>query len=179
MKHIAITGTREVDASAADVDALYRELLDPFDSAHTSWYLGGAAGIDTDVLTYLTEHGRGRVTVAVPAALSGQPESARRAIDLASERGRLCELVQLRHPAGSGEAAWEARNRWLVDHADLVIGFPLHAHPDGSGTWQTLQYALDQGLPILIAQIGQARRLRAPATGNLTVTDPRGAETCP
>lgn len=51
------------------------------------------------------------------------------------------DTVELCHPAGVGPAAWTARNMFMVDQSQIVIGFPATDVPDQSGTWETLQYA--------------------------------------
>lgn len=169
---IAITGTRQPEQHLGRLAAHFDDLLARFAGAETSWLLGGAAGVDTLALRHLAAGGTGRLIVAVPTRQSDQPADARAAIDQAAAIGRLDRLIELAHPEGIGEAAFTARNRWLVEHADLVIGFPLAAVDDGSGTWQTLNYAAVLGRPYLVASLAIRRRPARPlpvsATGPLS-----------
>ncbi|CAL9624858.1 hypothetical protein SUDANB95_05902 [Actinosynnema sp. ALI-1.44] len=55
MRNITITGTRAVDANdVARLNALFNDYMAPFATAH--FYIGGAAGIDTDALDWLAEY---------------------------------------------------------------------------------------------------------------------------
>lgn len=152
---IAITGTRQTELHAQRLAALFDELLAPFAAGRCDWMLGGAAGVDTLALRFLAR-AEGGLVVAVPARLEDQPFEARDAVEQVRSAGRLKRLVELAHPGGVGPAAFTARNRWLVEHSDLVIGFPLAATDDGSGTWETLAYAAKLGKPYLVAALGTA-----------------------
>jgi hypothetical protein len=138
---IAVTGTRAVpDATPKAVQAALADHLGPFCAPDTTWLLGGAAGIDTLALAWLADQ-------------TARPAAAAAAIRAAEEAGRLDELVELNHPEGLGAAAYTARNRWLVDRADVVVGFPLTPTDDGSGTWETLRYARAGRRPIVVAAL--------------------------
>lgn len=151
---IAITGTRQTEAhSIEDLDALFAKFLGPFATPSSHWYLGGASGIDTLALSWLVHHSSCSISVAVPVRVVDQAADAQAAIATAQRLGRLHELVELAHPAGLGDAAYTARNQWLVDHAELLIGFPLTADDDGSGTWATLVYAGLRKCPRLIVPL--------------------------
>lgn len=139
---IAVTGSRDLGSrSKADVIGAFESFLLPFAHAGVHWVLGGAAGIDTMALDWLTglDHPGDRLVV-VPVTVADQPREAQLSIKEAGERGTV-EVIELCHPSGSGPAAWTARNRFMVDHCQLVIGFPASDLPDQSGTWETLEYA--------------------------------------
>jgi predicted Rossmann fold nucleotide-binding protein DprA/Smf involved in DNA uptake len=139
----AVTGSRELGPrTRAGVIAAFDTLLLPFARLGARWVLGGAAGIDTMVLDWLTglDH-PGSSLVVVPVTVADQPPEAQRAIRAARDRGGRIEVVELRHPAGVGPAAWTARNMFMVEQSQIVIGFPATDRPDQSGTWETLNYA--------------------------------------
>lgn len=151
---IAITGTRDLDHERSGrLEVVFDRYLLPFCSDGTDWYLGGAAGIDTAALLWLAANPHaGRLTVSVPARFGDQPDNARRAIKVAERSGRLSQLVELNYPGGVNTDAFDIRNRWLVDHSNCVIGFPLSENDDGSGTWATLNYARLVDRPIVIVR---------------------------
>jgi hypothetical protein len=161
---VAVTGTRAVpDPTPVTVRTTLADHLGPYCAPDTTWLLGGAAGIDTLALTWLAERpDRGRIVVAVPVTVVAQPLAAREAIGVAMKAHRLAELVELNHPDGLGTASYAARNRWLVDRADLVVGFPLVPTDDGSGTWETMRYALTIGRGVVVAALSEAGYLPAP-----------------
>jgi len=133
----------------------YRELFEqyvrPFAAPATRFYLGGATGIDSLALFWLSGETQVALTVAVPAKVVDQPADARHAIATAREVGRLDELVglggELRTPG------YHSRNRWMVDRSDFVIGFPRADNSTGSGTIYTLDYAASQAKPRLIVPV--------------------------
>lgn len=145
---VTITGTRTVERDPRDLFRLY---LEPFAVPDTHFYIGGAAGIDTLALDWLAETTAAELSVVVPGGVDDQPEVASASIQKWSSASRLAEVVELRAPE-LGAAAYHARNRWMVDRCDFVIGFP-HGDDPGSGTWYTLNYATDQGKPRLIVPV--------------------------
>ncbi|TDN76200.1 hypothetical protein C8E95_5393 [Pseudonocardia autotrophica] len=68
-----------------------------------------------------------------------------------SLRARPAGVVELgaRRP---GTDAFHARNRWMVDRSDFVIGFPRGDDPQ-SGTRYTLGHAARLGLPHLVLPV--------------------------
>lgn len=86
--------------------------------------LGGAAGIDTMALDWLTGLDR--------------PGEARLSIQKARERGLPVTIAERRHPSGVVTDAWTARNMFMVEESQVVIGFPATDVPDhaqrGSGS---------------------------------------------
>ncbi|MFG1949279.1 hypothetical protein [Nonomuraea sp. NPDC048826] len=147
----AITGTRSTGHRElswyADMFATY---LAPFAVHDARFYIGGATGIDSLSLLWLAGNSEAQITVVVPCTVHDQPAEARQAI--AQCRDRIAEIVEL----GAGQLktpAYHARNRWMVDHASMVIGFPLEKGAATSGTWQTLEYGASQGKPRLIVPV--------------------------
>ena len=159
---IAITGTRTPGIVDEDLADRFDRYLAPFDGPASTWLLGGAAGIDTLALRWLTEHGEGDLVVAVPVARADQPSEAGAAIRQAGATGRLVQLLELRHPAGLGPEAFTVRNRWLVEHSEFVVGFPATATQDGSGTWETVNHARSLERPVLVVPVGPTPAAAAP-----------------
>jgi hypothetical protein len=152
VRSVTITGTRSIgDVPGAGLADVFNAYLRPFAAPDAHFYLGGAAGIDTAALDWLAEHTQAVVTVVVPCTVADQPASAGEGITRWSQRGRLAEIVELDAPK-LGTPAYHARNRWMVDRSDFVIGFPRETEPT-SGTWYTVNYAAEQGKPRLVVPI--------------------------
>lgn len=149
---VAITGSRELGARReADVIGAFNALALPFARTGMRWVLGGAAGIDTMALEWLAGLDRpGEALVAVPVTVADQPREARLSIHKARERGLPVTIAELRHPSGVGPDAWTARNMFMVEESQVVIGFPATDVPDQSGTWETLEYARRRRRALLI-----------------------------
>ncbi|MEU1302574.1 hypothetical protein [Streptomyces shenzhenensis] len=147
---VTITGTRSTNHRALTEYAnLFTTYLGPF-SRDTHFYIGGAKGIDSLALLWLAGNATADLTVVVPGTVEEQPAEARQAI--ARVRDRILEVVEL----GALELrspAYHARNRWMVDHSNMTIGFPNRDAAPTSGTWQTLNYTRDQGKPHLIVPV--------------------------
>lgn len=151
-RNVTITGTRSVAAkSAPQLPGLFDDYLGPFADPGAHFYLGGAVGIDTAALHWLAEHTQASLTVVVPCTVADQPAAAGEAIRRWRSRGRLADVVELRADQLS-TSAYHARNRWMVDRSDLVIGFTRGAEPT-SGTWYTVNYAAEQDKPRLVVPI--------------------------
>ena len=147
---ITITGTRDLPDPPGATEVLLEEHLGPYAAAGHGFFVGGAMGVDTLALEWLLTR-RAPVTVVVPATVEDQPTPARDRIRQA-ERAGLAEVVELRHPDFPKTEAYHARNRWMADRSELVIGFPL-AGRGGGGTWYTLDYAASKDMPRLIIPI--------------------------
>ncbi|MEU3962133.1 hypothetical protein AB0F42_20335 [Streptomyces buecherae] len=148
---MTITGTREtLHRDLGWFTDLFRTYLGPWATESTHFYIGGAKGIDSLSLDYLGADTCSRITVVVPGAVHQQPDEAQWAIE--QNRGRITEIVELRAPELHAEA-FHARNRWMVDRADMTVGFPLAGGGEGSGTWQTLNYATRLGKVRLIVPV--------------------------
>ncbi|WP_371655842.1 MULTISPECIES: hypothetical protein [unclassified Streptomyces] len=140
MRQVAITGTRSTGHRSLDAYGdLFMTYLGPFaDDAH--FFIGGASGIDSMALVWLAGNTAAELTVVVPGTVDQQPADARQAI--ARARDRIKQVVELK-ATELGTPAYHARNRWMVDHASMTIGFP-HAIEPSTGTWQTLDYTAEQ-----------------------------------
>ncbi|MER5890952.1 hypothetical protein ABT160_44645 [Streptomyces sp. NPDC001941] len=149
MRRVAITGTRDTGhRGEGDYERLFERYLAPF-AFDAHFYVGGAVGIDTLCLLWLARATTARITVVVPGTVSQQPAAARRAVTVAAHR--VGELVEL-GAAPLHSPAYHARNRWMVDRAELTVGFP-HGTKPSSGTWQTLDYTAASGKPRLIVPV--------------------------
>jgi hypothetical protein len=149
---VTITGTRSTGhRELVDYRRIFDEYVGPFAGAGVRFYLGGAVGIDSLALLWLAGETEAHLTVVVPALLVDQPADARRAVATARETNRL-EVVELGgEPRAPG---YHARNRWMVDHSDFVIGFPLAFTACAtSGTQYTLRYGAEQDKPRLVVPI--------------------------
>ncbi|MFD0034844.1 hypothetical protein ACFVJK_42865 [Streptomyces sp. NPDC127172] len=148
---VAITGTRATGHREASWFAeLFGTYLGPWATDSTQFYIGGAKGIDSLSLLWLAGHSKAAITVVVPGTLARQPADARQAVQRC--RDRVAEVVEL----GAAELrspAYHARNRYMVDRADMVIGFPLADGDESSGTWQTITYGAERGKPRLIVPV--------------------------
>lgn len=147
---VTITGTRDVGGRLEALRAGIEEFVAPFAGAGVRFHLGGAAGVDSVCLRWLAAETEAELVVVVPATLAEQPAEARSAVAEAVSAGRLTSLVELGLTARTD--GYHARNRWMVDRSDLVIGFPL-AVTEGGGTGHTLDYARSLGRPRLIAPL--------------------------
>ncbi|MBQ1089664.1 hypothetical protein [Streptomyces sp. B93] len=146
---MTITGTRSTGhRPVTEYEALFREWLGPFE-ADAHFYIGGANGIDSLTLLWLAGNTDASLTVVVPGTVAQQPSEARQAITRV--RTRVKEIVELGADTLNSDT-YHARNRWMVDHTTMTIGFP-RAGQLGSGTWQTLTYTRDQGKPHLIVPV--------------------------
>ncbi|MGW2708090.1 hypothetical protein ACWC4J_03705 [Streptomyces sp. NPDC001356] len=148
----AITGTRETGHRQLPwFSDLFRTYLGPWATDDAEFYIGGARGVDSLSLLWLAGHSTSRITIVVPGTVVQQPAEARQAIERC--RDRIAEVVEL----GAAELrspAYHARNRYMVDRTQMVLGFPLAGTEGGtSGTWQTLTYAAAQGKPRLIVPV--------------------------
>lgn len=148
MQAVAITGTRATGhRQLGEYADMFEQYLRPFADRH--FYIGGAKGIDSLTLLWLAGNTTATITVVVPGTVDQQPAEARQAITRARER--IKEIVELGAPE-LRSPAYHARNRWMVDHSSMTIGFP-HATERSSGTWQTLNYTAEQGKPRLIVPV--------------------------
>ncbi|MGH3977568.1 MAG: hypothetical protein ACRDRZ_00975 [Pseudonocardiaceae bacterium] len=149
---VTITGSRCTGhREPAEYALLFDAYLRPFADEGSHVYVGGAPGIDTLVLDWLAGHTPAAVTIVVPCRLADQPEEARQTVLSATLRTQRVSLVELGEQQLSTEA-YHARNRWMVDRSDLVIGFPRGDDPR-SGTWYTIHYGAQHGRPRLIVPI--------------------------
>lgn len=148
MLRITVTGARATgDGEDSGYQALFARWLAPFLVGDCLVHVGGAVGIDTLALRWLTAREHVAVRVVVPCRVADQPAAAREAI-AAAARLPAVSVVELMAPV-LGATAYHDRNRWMVDRSDLVVGFPLD-DDSRSGTWQTLDYARSLRRPYLV-----------------------------
>ncbi|MBA9002119.1 hypothetical protein [Thermomonospora cellulosilytica] len=149
---VTITGSRSTGhRREEEYGALFATYVRPFALPGVRFYLGGAIGIDSLALGWLARETDVRLSVVVPVRLADQPPEARGVVADMRSRGRLDELVEL--GGRSGTEGYHARNRWMVDRSDFVIGFPRADVQEGGGTGYTLDYAASQYKPRLIVPI--------------------------
>jgi hypothetical protein len=149
---VTITGSRRTGhRQPTEYALLFDAYLRPFAGEGSHFYIGGALGIDTLALDWLAEHSPAALTVVVPCTLADQPEQARQTVLSATRRAERMRLVEL-GASERGTEAYHARNRWMVDRSDLVIGFPQGNNPS-SGTWYTIRYGAERAIPRLIVPI--------------------------
>lgn len=152
-RNVAITGTRSVgDAPVGELAEAFEAYLRPFAGPAAHVLVGGAPGVDTAALTWLAEHSEAALTVVVPCRIVDQPPGSVAVIDRLRGEGRLADVVELGATI-VGKAAYHARDRWMVDHSGLVIGFPRGEESLGGGTWYTLNYAAEQGRARLVVPL--------------------------
>lgn len=148
---VTITGTRSTGHRPLEnYRELFEEYLAPFARDDVRFYLGGAKGIDSLALLWLAGETGVRLTVVAPARLSDQPADARHAVATVMDAGRLDEVVELGGPLAT--PGYHARNRWMVDRSEMVIGFPRVA-TSGGGTYYTLDYAAKLDKPRMVLPI--------------------------
>jgi hypothetical protein len=150
--NITVTGPRDPPPDTADrcETMAFERYMAPFVEGGHAFFVGGDAGIDALALRWLITH-RAPVTIVVPARVENQPGEAGDPIRQAA-LASLVEVVELRHPSFPDPEAHQARNRYMVDRSDLVIGYPLGRDRD-TDTWYTLDYAASKGLPRLIVPV--------------------------
>ncbi len=148
MRTVAVTGTRNTGhRSPAEYADLFADYLGPFADAH--FYIGGAKGIDSLALLWLAGNTQAAITIVVPGRVDQQPAEARQAIT--RSRDRIKGIIELK-AVELRSLAYHERNRYMVDRASMVVGFP-HRDEAESGTWQTLNYCAQLGRPRLIVPI--------------------------
>ena len=134
---IAITGHRVYP----DRSALYLG-LDRYHARH--YYFGGARGVDSDALEYIsrTQPGSSR-TVVVPDRVINQPSSSQAIIKRHATR-----VIELRN---TGTDRYMIRNRYMVDHADRTHAF--YDFRGRGGTFQTMNYTRSQGKDLTVTPL--------------------------
>ncbi|GAY11432.1 hypothetical protein [Pseudonocardia sp. N23] len=152
-RRVAITGTRSIgDAPDDRLAAAFDAYLRPFADSAAHFYVGGASGVDTAALQWLATNTEAALTVVVPCRIVDQPTGSANVIEALRDEGRLADVVEMGATL-LGKAAYHARNRWMVDHAGIVIGFPRGDESTGGGTWYTLNYAAEQAKVRLVVPL--------------------------
>lgn len=150
---LTITGTRATKGVLReDMNALFNETLKPYNTRETSWFIGGAIGVDTYVLDWFVDNIDGTATIVVPKTVADQPMPARKSIDraLMFDNFSLIELKQIIFPASE---AFHHRNRYMVNKSNATIGYP-HKTQKSNGTRYTIDYTIDMGKQASIHPIG-------------------------
>lgn len=148
-RSVAVIGTRSIgDAPVGGLADTFDDYLRPFSGPSAHVYVGGDSGVDTVALQWLATNSEAALTVVVPCRVLDQPAGSAEAIDRLRREDRLA-VVEMGATL-LGKAAYHARNRWMVDHSDLVIEFPRGDESVGGGTWDTLKYAAEQGKARLV-----------------------------
>ncbi len=152
-RSVAITGTRSIgDAHVDELAEAFEAYLRPFSDSTAHFYVGGASGVDTAALVWLAKNSTAALTVVVPCRIVDQPSGSAEVIERLRGEDRLAGVVEMGATL-LGKPAYHARNRWMVDHSDLVIGFPRGDESAGGGTWYTLNYAAEQGKVRLVVPL--------------------------
>lgn len=152
-RSVAITGTRSIgDAPVDGLAEAFEAYLRPFCDSTAHFYVGGASGVDTAALQWLAKNSEAALTVVVPCRIVDQPAGSAEVVDRLRGEERLADVVEMGATL-LGKAAYHARNRWMVDRSDLVIGFPRGDESVGGGTWYTLNYAAEQGKVRLVVPL--------------------------
>lgn len=98
--------------------------------------IGGARGIDTEALTYLSRTQPGSIrTVVVPNRLTDQPVEAQRVIKLNATR-----VIELKN---TGVDRYQLRNKYMVDNSNHTRAF--YDFRKTGGTYNTIKYAESKG----------------------------------
>ncbi len=152
-RSVAVTGTRSIgDAPVDELAEAFVAYLGPFADSASHFYVGGASGVDTAALQWLAKNTEAALTVVVPCRIVDQPAGSAEVIERLRGERRLADVVEMGATL-LGKAAYHARDRWMVDHAGLVIGFPRGDESVGGGTWYTLRYAAEQGKARLVVPL--------------------------
>jgi len=126
---IAITGHRDYPDRAA----LYRG-LDNMHARH--YYFGGARGIDSDALEYISKTQPGSIrTVVVPNRIVDQPTAAQVSI-----KRYATNVIELKN---SGPDRFMIRNRFMVNKSNRTNAF--YDFRGRGGTYNTIEYARTKG----------------------------------
>ncbi|MFC9736596.1 hypothetical protein [Streptomyces noursei] len=148
---ITITGTRSTRHHELTWYAeRFDRFLGPFANEDTHFHIGGAKGIDSLSLLWLGSHAQSTITIVVPGTIDQQPAEAQEAIGRCQDR--INDVIELR-ASELRSAAYHARNRYMVDRSDMVIGFPLGEGDSMTGTWQTINHAAADGKPRLVVPV--------------------------
>lgn len=126
---VAITGHRDYPDRAA----LYRG-LDRMSARQ--YYFGGARGVDSDALQYISRTQPGSVrTVVVPNRVIDQPLSSQATI-----KRYATNIIELKN---TGPNRYMIRNRYMVDNSTKTNAF--YDFRGKGGTYNTIEYARSKG----------------------------------
>jgi len=138
---ITITGHRIYE----DPAALYRG-LDQLQAKQ--YYFGGARGVDTDALKYISNTQPGSIrSVVVPNRLIDQPLESIRVIN-----NYATEIIELKN---TGPDRYMIRNKYMVDRSTRIEAFyDFRGH---GGTFNTIRYSEATGKPFNVNPLVEFR----------------------
>lgn len=147
MQYIAFTGHRPQDLPRGATYAAFAAALDlqisPLD---TTFICGGALGVDTWAAEYAISRGIPFI-LALPFQISDMtkfwPQQARATLALHWLRASQVHVV---HPNGYDVRAYQERNAWMVDHADVVMA--VWTGKTSGGTANCIAYAKRCSKPV-------------------------------
>ena len=145
MKRACVTGHRAMSAFPAGLSETLRSVvLD----GYTEFLVGMALGFDQycyeELLRMKGEFPQLRIVACIPCG----DQAARFTRAQKARYDRLCAAADERivlYPS-SVEGCMQERNRYMVDHSDLVVAYLRYA---GGGTYYTVKYAVERGKEIL------------------------------
>jgi len=160
---VTVTGSDDMyGIHPHDLDAIFRRTLQPFNSSLTRWMIGGGYGVDLHFLHWITNHQTmGYVHMVVPHKVKDLVPDVQRAMDLAARSHDDFDVTELDLDLYSPEKGYASRPepefaaaREMVNHSQIVVGFPHESKP-ASITNFTLSYAASLGLPRVIWPVGK------------------------
>ncbi len=145
MKRACVTGHRAMSAFPAGLSETLRSVvLD----GYTEFLVGMALGFDQycyeELLRMKGEFPQLRIVACIPCG----DQAARFTRAQKARYDRLCAAADERivlYPSYV-EGCMQERNRYMVDHSDLVVAYLRYA---GGGTYYTVKYAVERGKEIL------------------------------
>lgn len=145
MKRACVTGHRAMSAFPAGLSETLRSVvLD----GYTEFLVGMALGFDQycyeELLRMKREFPQLRIVACIPCG----DQAARFTRAQKARYDRLCAAADERivlYPSYV-EGCMQERNRYMVDHSDLVVAYLRYA---GGGTYYTVKYAVERGKEIL------------------------------
>ena len=141
---IVITGSRDIPREIAR--GLFAKHLLPWLGSEKQWLIGGARGIDHWAAEWLLEKEE-QCLIVVPFSVADQPK------EVQSILSRIPNVKELH--LSKSKASYIQRNRYMVDHAAVVLGF---WSGKAGGTLSTIQYALSKRreLHVYVVEIARA-----------------------
>lgn len=145
MKRACVTGHRAMSAFPEGLSETLRSVvLD----GYTEFLVGMALGFDQycyeELLRMKGEFPQLRIVACIPCG----DQAARFTRAQKARYDRLCAAADERivlYPSYV-EGCMQERNRYMVDHSDLVVAYLRYA---GGGTYYTVKYAVERGKEIL------------------------------
>lgn len=151
--NISITGTRSAkNKHASKIYETLSGFIEHFKPE--KMYFGGALGVDTIALMLskkiTLEVGiNTELIVVFPDTKHQAPiDAAHAAVDYADD------IIELENKIirENGYKSYRTRNEYLVDHCDMLIGFPKDNNPR-SGSWMTINIAEKQNKNVVIHKL--------------------------